>query len=107
MRVIAQKTLVKFVDSLSGQRDQAVVRASVNAWYQEVKKASWRGPADIKRAYRNASLVGADRAVFNIKGNHYRLVVAVDYARTVVFIKWIGTHEAYDRIDVRTVEYGD
>ena len=107
MRIIAYKTLVRFVDSLAGNRDQDVVRAALSAWYHEVRKAVWRSPTDVKEAYRHASIVGANRVVFNIKGNSYRLVVAVDYQREVVFIKWIGTHRDYDRIDVRTVDYGD
>jgi len=49
--------------------------------------------------------VGLDRVVFNIKGNDYRLVVAIHYDRRIVFIKWIGSHAAYDRIDVKTVRY--
>ena len=55
----------------------------------------------MKRHYATASIVSADRIVFNIKGNDYRLVVAVDYERSIVWIKWIGTHAEYDRIDVR------
>ena len=56
-------------------------------------------------SYAHASIVGADRVVFNIKGNAYRLVVAVDYQRATVFIKWLGMHKQYDAIDVRTVQY--
>jgi mRNA interferase HigB len=59
----------------------------------------------VKASYAHASIVGADRVVFNIKGNAYRLVVAVDYRRATVFIKWLGTHKQYDAIDVRTVQY--
>ncbi len=59
----------------------------------------------MKASYANASIVGAGRAVFNIKGNAYRLVVAVDYQRAIVFIKWLGTHKEYDAIDVRTIQY--
>ena len=59
----------------------------------------------MRRDYRTASIVSADRVVFNIKGNDYRLVTAVDYEKGIVFIKWIGSHAEYDRIDVRTVTY--
>lgn len=55
--------------------------------------------------YASASIIGAERVVFNIKGNEYRLVAAVDYRRAIVFIKWIGTHKEYDNIDVRTISY--
>jgi mRNA interferase HigB len=60
----------------------------------------------VKRHYATASIVSADRIVLNIKGNSYRLVVAVDFEKAIVFIKWIGTHADYDRIDVRTVQHG-
>jgi mRNA interferase HigB len=62
---------------------------------------------DVKRLYASASIVGADRVVFNIKGNDYRLVVAIDYEKAIVWIKWIGTHADYDDIDVRKVRHGD
>lgn len=107
MRVIAHKTLVRYVDSLTGQTDQASVRGALTSWYEEVRKAEWQSPAEVKAVYRNASIVGDDRVVFNIKGNDYRLVVAIDYRLRIVFVKWFGTHEAYDRIDVRTVAYGN
>jgi mRNA interferase HigB len=63
--------------------------------------------ADVKRYYATASIVSAERIVLNVKGNAYRLVVAVDFEKHIVWIKWIGTHEAYDRIDVKEVEYGN
>lgn len=60
----------------------------------------------MKRACATASIIDEERVVFNVKGNDYRLVTAIDYARRTVYIKWIGGHAAYDRIDVRTVQYG-
>jgi|SRR5579864_7645430 mRNA interferase HigB len=107
MRVIARSTLRRFVDTLRGSKDQRAVKAALDSWFHEAASADWRTPADVVRAYRNASLVGPDRIVFNIKGNSYRLVVAVNYAHKIVFIKWIGSHAEYDRINVRTVNYGD
>ncbi len=62
--------------------------------------------ADVKRLYATASVVSADRVVFNIKGNSYRLVAAIDFEKSIVFIKWIGTHAEYDKLDVKTVRYG-
>ena len=107
MRIIARKTLLQFVESsLKGSKDQKAVKAALDAWFHEVKDADWKMPADVTRSYANASIVG-DRVVFNIKGNSYRLVVAVDYRRQIVFIKWLGMHKAYDEIDVKTVKYGD
>ncbi len=72
-----------------------------------LQPSRWSSAADIKRSYATASIVSADRVVFNIKGNDYRLVVAVDYEKSIVWIKWIGTHKDYDRIDVKEVQHGD
>ncbi|MFZ0301753.1 MAG: type II toxin-antitoxin system HigB family toxin [Terracidiphilus sp.] len=105
MRIIARSTLTRFIDNLGGHKDQRAVKAALDSWYQEAKRADWRNSADIKASYVHASIVGADRVVFNIKGNSYRMVVTVDYRRGIVFIKWLGTHRQYDEIDVRTVEY--
>jgi Uncharacterized protein conserved in bacteria len=107
MRIIARRTLRQFVDSLVGQKDQSAVKAALDAWFDEVSKADWTSSADVKRLYATASIVSAERIVFNIKGNDYRLVVAVDFEKTIVWIKWIGTHKAYDRIDVTEVRHGD
>jgi len=85
----------------------SALKSALDAWFDEVKKAHWKSAADVKRLYRTASIVSADRVVFNIKGNDYRLVVAVDFIRAIVWIKWIGTHADYDRIDVAEVEHGD
>ena len=82
-------------------------KAALDAWFSEVCKADWASSADVKRHYAAASIISADRIVFNIKGNSYRLVVAVDFEKAIVFIKWIGTHADYDKIDVRTVQHGD
>jgi mRNA interferase HigB len=107
MRVIARRTLRRFADSLAGQKDHPAVKAALDAWFDEVRKARWTSTADIKRRYATASILTAERVVFNIKGNAYRLVVAVDFEKGIVWIKWIGKHEDYDRIDVKEVTYGD
>ena len=72
------------------------------AWYREVERETWDGPAMLKARYRSASFVG-DRVVFNVKGNTYRLVVRVDYPRRLVCVRFVGTHAQYDRIDVAEV----
>jgi mRNA interferase HigB len=107
VRIIARKTLRNFVVALQGSRDQRAVKSALDAWFQEVQSAEWQTPADVTRAYANASIVGNDRVVFNMKGNAYRLVVAIDYERQIVFIKWLGTHADYDKIDVKTVKHGN
>jgi len=98
--------LKEFVDSLAGIKEQRAVRAALDAWFHEVAKARWRSTAEVKRLYVTASVVSSERIVFNIKGNAYRLVTAVDFEKGIVWIKWIGMHRDYDRIDVREVNYG-
>ena len=105
MRIIARRTLARFLDRLQGHKDHRGLKAALDSWFQEVRKAEWRNSSDVKTSYAHASIVGTDRVVFNIKGNSYRLVVAVNYRRAIVFIKWLGTHKEYDAIDVRTVQY--
>jgi mRNA interferase HigB len=107
VRIIARKTLKDFVKSIRGKKEHKPVKSALNAWFHEVRSANWHSPVDVVRDYGNASIVGSDRVVFNIKGNSYRLVVAVDYLRQIVFIKWLGPHSAYDKIDVKAVKYGD
>jgi mRNA interferase HigB len=106
MRIIARRTLREFVDSLAGQKDQPALKGALDAWFDEAKKAQWANAAEVKRSYATASIVSAERIVFNVKGNAYRLVVAVDFEKGIVWIKWIGTHKAYDHIDVKEVEHG-
>ncbi len=82
------------------------MKAALDAWFDEAKKARWTNTAEMKQSYASASIVTADRIVFYIKGNAYRLVVAVDFEKGIVWIKWIGTHKAYDKIDVKEIEHG-
>jgi mRNA interferase HigB len=98
MRVIAVSTLRTFW----GRYPDA--EQPLKAWYEEATKASWAKPADIKEQYRNASILKNRRAVFNIKGNDYRLVVAISYKLQIIYVKFIGTHKQYDAIDAATVE---
>jgi mRNA interferase HigB len=105
MRIIARRTLREFIEGRRGHKDQPALKGALDAWFDEVKKAQWTGTADVRRSYATASIVSADRIVFNIKGNSYRLVVAVDFEKSIVWIKWIGTHKDYDRIDVNEVNH--
>ena len=107
VRVIARPILVSFVESLKGHESQKAVRAALDAWFHETRRARWRNPAEVKRSYGTASIVVVDRVVFNLKGNDYRMVTAIDYRLQIVFIKWLGSHRDYDNIDARTVKYGD
>jgi mRNA interferase HigB len=105
MRIIARRTLREFIAARAGHKDRPALKAALDAWFEEVRKSRWTHTADVKRRYATASVVTADRIVFNIKGNSYRLVVSVDFEKSIVWIKWIGTHRDYDRIDATEVEH--
>lgn len=107
MRIIARRTLRAFVSTRVGSRDQPALKAALDSWFAEVSKADWVSTADVKKLYATASIVSAERIVFNIKGNDSRLVVSVDFEKAIVWIKWVGTHKDYDLIDVKEVQHGD
>lgn len=73
------------------------------AWYQETSKARWTTPNEIKKEYPIASIIAGNRVVFNIKGNHYRLIVKISYDYEMVWIRFIGTHAEYDKINAKTI----
>lgn len=73
------------------------------AWYHEVKAENWNTPADVKAKYGNASIVANNRVVFNIRGNTYRLVVVINYDYSIVYIRFVGTHAEYDKIDAEEI----
>ena len=100
MHVVANSNLVAFYRKPTW-RD---AKPGLTAWYDEAKAAKWTAPAVVKAQYRNASVVANNRVVFNIKGNDYRLVVAIAYKMGYVFIKFVGTHAQYDLIDAATVD---
>ena len=97
MRVIAISTLRRF-----WQR-HPMAETPLRAWYAEARRARWERPADVKANRRNVSVLANNRIVFNIKGNDYRLVVAMRYDRQIMFIRFIATHVEYDRIEATTV----
>lgn len=99
MRIISRKALREFWQ----RPGRADAEQPLRAWFREASRADWKSPADIKAAYRSASLIGNDRVAFNIAGNKYRLVVRVNYAYRVIYIRFVGTHRQYDRIDAREV----
>jgi len=99
MRIIAFRTLKEFFERLEYSDSES----SLRAWYYDVKRADWKNSNDLKKQYKNASIVGDGRVVFNIKGNDYRLIVAIDYEFQIIFIRFIGTHKQYDKIDVKTI----
>jgi mRNA interferase HigB len=100
MRVIAVSPLKEFWEH-PNHRD---AEQPLKAWLEEAKQANWQQPSDIKDQYRSASILKNRRVVFNIKGNDYRLVVALAYRAQLAYVKFIGTHEEYDTIDAETIE---
>lgn len=100
MRIIAKRTLREFWESSTRHSDS---RASLEAWHEEVATANWQNPQQVKLQFRNASILKDSRVVFNIKGNNYRLIVKINYPYRVVYIRFVGTHQQYDNIDVETV----
>ena len=100
MRVIARSAIREFLDSDSSHVDS---KEALEAWYQHTLKADWSTPAELKEQFKSASILQDGRVVFNIAGNKYRLVVWINYAYRVVYIRFIGTHKQYDKIDVQTI----
>jgi mRNA interferase HigB len=105
MRIIARRTLREFLEARTGQKEHRALKASLESWFGEVRRAEWKSAADVKGLYRSASIVSAERVVFNIKGNDFRLVAAIDFEKSIVWIKWIGAHKDYDHIDVSQIEH--
>lgn len=105
MRIISRRTLLHFADTRQHARDHRALKSAIDTWFAEASKARWMSMADVKARYATASVISSDRVVFNIKGNDYRLVVAIDFEKSIVWIKWLGTHKDYDGIDVKEVRY--
>lgn len=100
MRVIALSTLKSFLERNAAYSD---AREPALAWYRHTLAADWTLPAEVKRDFRTASILRDGRVVFNIAGNKYRIVVWINYAYRVVYIRFIGTHAQYDKIDVQKI----
>lgn len=99
MRVISKRTLKEFYEQ-DLFKDS---KSSLEAWHKEVIGADWKNPNEIKEQYRSSSVVGNNRIVFNICGNKYRLIVKINYHAGVVFVRFIGTHKQYDKINAEEV----
>ncbi len=97
MRIIAKKTLKEYWLS------HANCRKELEEWYSVATKANWLSPSDVKQTYPKASIVGNSRVVFNIVGGNFRLVVKIAYRSRICFIRFIGTHKEYDRVDVEVI----
>ncbi len=100
MRIIAKSTLRKFWESSAHYFES---KAPIEAWYAEAKKAKWQTPQDIKKQFHTVSILKNSRAIFNIGGNKYRLIVSNDYCRQTIFIRFIGTHQQYNKINAEVI----
>jgi mRNA interferase HigB len=98
VRVIKRQTLARF------WRRHPEAEQPLRAWFGIAKRAEWMNPRDLKAVFPKVSLVGNDRAVFDICGGNYRLIVAIKYSARIVFVKFLGTHAEYERIDAETVD---
>jgi mRNA interferase HigB len=97
MRIITRQRLIAF------WKKHQDAEQPLRAWLAEAKHAHWRTPADIKQKYKSASIIAHNRVVFNIAGNKYRLVTKIHYNTGVIYIRFIGTHAEYDKIDAETI----
>ena len=97
MRIVAKRALLDFI------RNHARAEQALLSWHAEAVKAAWQTPQDIRNDYASASFVGRNRVVFNIKGNDFRLVAALNYPAGVLAIRFFGTHAEYDKIDAEAV----
>ena len=97
MRIIAHRTLVLFYAK------HATARIALEEWYSKASKSSWDSFADMKNDFNSVDSVGNQRYVFNIKGNDYRLVAIVKFKIKMVFIRFIGTHKDYDKVDCKNI----
>jgi mRNA interferase HigB len=96
-RIVSKRTIREFWEK------HAESKVYLQTWYQTVKSADWRTPNDIKEFYATVSILKNSRVVFNIKGNDYRLVAMINYERQWLFIRFVGTHKEYDKIDANTI----
>jgi mRNA interferase HigB len=97
MRILSRSTLRDFWESHPDTEE------ALKTWYYEASHADSQSPADVKTAHRNASIIANNRVVFNIKGNSYRRIVAIRYDLSIIFIRFIGTHAEYDKVDAEIV----
>lgn len=101
MNIISRNTIINFTEKYPKAKNQLLI------WYNDILKNDFENFNQLKKLYGNASLVNNQRVVFNIKGNDFRLVVAFNFRRKTCYTIWFGTHKAYDRINVETIEFDE
>ena len=97
MRIISKKTLREFWEKHSDSQEQ------LKSWFHETNNSAWKAPKEIKKEYPSASFLEGNRVVFNIKGNKYRLIVKISYDYQMVWVRFVGTHAEYDKIDATKI----
>jgi mRNA interferase HigB len=100
MRIIAKRTLRRFWET---HPRGAEAKTQIQVWHSIVKAADWANPANVKQTFGDASILKNSRVVFNISGNEFRLVVRINYAYRIVYVRFVGTHEEYDNVDAETI----
>ena len=103
MIVIGTDVVERYLADHAGHKGIQAARSQYQAWLNIASRAEWRNPEDVKTSHPKASILKAGRVVFNIKGNDYRLVAAIQYRARVLAIRFFGSHAEYDRIDAETV----
>jgi mRNA interferase HigB len=103
MIVIGTSVVENYLADHAGHKGIKAARSQYETWLDLASRANWRSPEDVKASYPKASILKASRVIFNIKGNDYRLVAALQYRAGVVAIRFFGTHADYDAIDAETV----
>ncbi len=97
MRVVSKKKIIDYYAK------NINAKVALEEWYKKVSKLSWENLNELKEDFPSADYVGNNRVVFNIKGNDYRLIAIVIYVSHKLYIRWIGTHAEYDKIDVKNI----
>ncbi|MCC6600798.1 MAG: type II toxin-antitoxin system HigB family toxin [Crocinitomicaceae bacterium] len=97
MRVISKKILREFWEKHSDSQEQ------LTSWFRETSNANWKSPREIKKEYPSASFLEDNRVVFNIKGNRYRLIVRINNDHQMIWVRFVGTHAQYDKIDATKI----
>ena len=103
MLVIGTDVVERYLTARPGHKGMRAVIAQYDAWRSIAEKADWKTPADVKRSHPKASILKGGRVVFNIKSNHYRLIVLVQYRDGILMIRFFGTHEEYDKVNAETI----
>lgn len=98
MEVRGRKKIIDFMST-----GDAKAKKLFPVWLHDIETAEWRKPSDVRARHRTADFLAGDRVIFNLGGNTYRIITAIDYTRNVVLILWVGYHKDYDKIDALTI----